>query len=167
MRQDPNIGRHQQPSQWQIPRQRVPYEESGAESPGDRRPAASWHTFSRPMSDLTSPASQWGAGQPADGQPPLPVADADPDTGLDGGAGPLAGAGVQADQAAPQRYATLGRAQRPGLLKAVSLALAVAAALVFFVSLADHQLTIVTAIATVVLMLAALANYQRLTRKRD
>jgi len=138
MRQDPNVGRHQQPSQWQIPRQRVPYEESGAESPGDGRPAASWHTFSRPMSDLTSPASQWGAGQPADGQPPLPVADAAP-----------------------------GKAQRPGLMKAISLALAVAAALVFFVSLADRQLTIVTAIATVVLMLAALANYQRLTRKRD
>jgi hypothetical protein len=164
MRQDPNIGRHQQPSQWQIPRQRVPYEGSDTESPGDR----SWHSFSRPMSDLTNPASQRG-DQPADGQQPLPVADADPDTGLDldGDTGLLARSDVQAGQAALQRYAALSKAQRPASrMKAISLALAVAAALAFFVSLADRQLTAVTAIARVVLMLAALANYRCLARKR-
>jgi len=142
VRQDPNAGRHQ-PAQWQIPRQRVSAEESGVASPGDGWPAARWQLFTQPASDLTNPANQWAARQPAHAQP------AD-------------------DSAVPAADASLGqRAPSVSLMKAISLALAVAAALVFLVSLADRQLTAATAIATVILMLAAVANYGRLVRKRD
>jgi len=192
MRQDPNSGRHQQPSQWQIPRQRVPYGEpgpyeepgpygesgpyegsgpygeSGTASFGDRQPAAGWPPFSRPMSDLVNPAGQRSDRQPADGQQPLPAADAGPPAArdLDSDAGLLARAAIEAEQAALQRQAVLRPAWRSASrMKAISLALAVAAALVFFVSLASGQLTIATAIATVVLMLAALLNYGRLARR--
>jgi hypothetical protein len=181
MRQDPDSGRHQQPSQWQIPRQRVPYEESGSYGEsgpygesgtawlGDRQPAASWHPFSLPMSDLTNPANQWSANQPPDGQQPLPVADTGPHAGFDpdSDAGLLARAAIEAEQAALNRQAVLRPGRRSASrMKAISLALAVAAALVFFVSLATRQLTIATAIATVALMLAALLNYGRLARRR-
>jgi hypothetical protein len=137
MRQDPNSRPHQQPWQWQIPRQRVPYEESGS-ALNDCQPAPSWFPFDQPMRDLTTPAGQRSPHRPDDGQPAA-VTDARPDAGLN-----------------------LGE----GIAYAISLALAVSAALVFFVSLASRQLNIVTVIVTVALMLAALANHWCLARQR-
>jgi hypothetical protein len=138
MRQDSDSGRNQEPPRWQVPRQRVPYEESGSALDG-RPAAAGWRPFSPPAADHASPSSQRSPRQQGDGQQLLPVADASAQGGLGLG---------------------------DGTAYAISLALAVSAALVFFVSLADRQLNLVTVIVTVALMIAALASHWRLARQR-